>query len=68
MLKFPAIEELVIEVRQRNIAIVLEARFGEIPQTILSKIQAVTEEARLTDLLKNACTCPDPDSVMRSPQ
>jgi hypothetical protein len=59
MLEFPAIQELMAEVKQRAILTVLKVRFGIVPQEVVEAVQAVSEESKLEELLQFAACCHD---------
>ncbi len=66
MIESPLIEELVAEntreTMQRAILAFLDARFGAVPQDLADQIRAVSEEDRLSDLVRKAGSCGDLES------
>jgi hypothetical protein len=63
MLEIPFLDEIVEEKTRdavhQNVVIVLEARFGEVPQDLVEAIESVDEEKQLKDLVRLAAVCPD---------
>lgn len=59
MIESPVIQELVAEKMQDQILRVLTARFGSVPQEIVSALRRVPEESRLEELTDWAAVCPD---------
>jgi hypothetical protein len=71
MIESPLIQELVTEqVREvvtgrvcararRDILTCLEARFGDVPRDLAQAIEAVADDDRLTELVRQAAACPD---------
>jgi hypothetical protein len=62
----PTVEELVAEriqqVRQHNILLALEARFGPVPEEVSAAVRLAVDEAELSALVKLAASCPDLDT------
>ncbi len=59
MIESPLIQELVAENTQRSILVFLETRFGEVPHEIAERIQSITDQDRLTELVRKAASCAD---------
>jgi predicted transposase YdaD len=63
MIESPVIKELLAEKRaetqQQAVGVVLEGRFGEVPQDITKRLRRIRSEKRLTDLIRYASRCPD---------
>ena len=62
-IKSPLIQELMQEVvaerMHKDIMLVLEERFGGVPQDILTALGAIQEDERLDQLHRWAVRCPD---------
>jgi hypothetical protein len=59
IIESPLIQELRARWRQQDILRFLTGRFGNVPPEIVTALQAITEEARLNDLVDWAARCPD---------
>ena len=59
MIESPLVKELVAGARQKDLRRFLTSRFGVVPQEILNAIRAITDEARLDELIDWAAQCPD---------
>jgi hypothetical protein len=62
MIESPLIQELMAERLHRAILRVLAGRHGAVPPDITAALQAVTDDARLDELIDWAARCPDLDS------
>jgi hypothetical protein len=59
MIESPLIQGLIAEQMQKDILIVLSARFGPVPVDIRATLQGLQDEARLEDVLDWVVCCPD---------
>ena len=63
MLEVPFVDEIVMEKSRATaheyIAVVLEARFGDVPRDLVETIESVVDEKQLKDLVRSAAACPD---------
>ena len=59
MIESPLIQELVAETKHKDILRFLAARFGPVPQDIVSALQEIQDEQRLDNLVEWAGLCPD---------
>jgi hypothetical protein len=63
MIESPVIKELLAEKlaesKREDLILVLECRFGEIPQDVSKRLRKLRSEKRLADLFKFALRCPD---------
>jgi hypothetical protein len=59
MIESPLIQELLAERMHADILMVLESRFGPVPRRLRSSIRDVTDEQKLTELVKLAACCHD---------
>jgi hypothetical protein len=57
MLEFPIIQEIVAESLQKAVIGLLEDRFGTIQTTVISAIEAISDEKRLQELIRLAPRC-----------
>ncbi len=74
MIESPLIQEVLQEIlaektaekarerAHRDILTFLETRFGLVPPDLAAELQSVTEDDRLTDLVRKAASCPDLES------
>jgi hypothetical protein len=66
MIESPLIQELLAENTQATLHTavlgILEARFGTAPLDLTQAVNAVTDQAKLRDLVKHAAVCPDLDA------
>ena len=53
------LEELIPPLWQRNILIVLKARFGKIPRSLSTRLKLVVKDEELKALIAVAAQCPD---------
>ena len=58
MIESPLINELMAEYTQEMIVVVLEARFGTLPETLSARIKSVSKKKMLQELIKFAAQCP----------
>ena len=67
MLEMPYLNEIVMEKSREaaranaheNIAVVLEARFGDVPRDLVEAIESVVDEKQLKDLVRSTGACRD---------
>ena len=57
MTDFPAVQELLVERRRDDLLRFLKARFGELPETLISRVNQINTESRLEDLVDYAGEC-----------
>ena len=59
MIESPLIQELLAERMHSDILMVLESRFGSVPQKLAGALQSVADEQKLNELIKLAARCRD---------
>jgi hypothetical protein len=59
MIESPLIQELIAQEKQKDLRIVLEARFDAVPPEIVRHIQSISDVQLLTELVRFAVQCPD---------
>ncbi len=59
MIESPLIQELIAENSQKHIVRFLTARFGTVPQEIVTALRNIQDEQRLDSLVEWAGLCPD---------
>ena len=59
MLLREEIREAVCQAAHQDIAMVLEARFGDVPRDLVDAIESVVDEKQLKDIVRSAAACPD---------
>lgn len=62
MLEFPIIQELLAERSHMHILRLLRGRFGEVPQTVVERLNEINKEETLDALNEYAGLCPDLNS------
>lgn len=62
MLEFPAIQDLLVKTRHKDLIRVLERRFGSISQEIVAGVQAIRDTKNIDELFAHAITCADLES------
>ncbi len=69
MVDSPLIEEIVVgrvcARAQNDVLAALESRFGELPPALAEEIRSVTDDGRLTDLIRKAASAPDLDTFRK---
>ena len=69
MIESPLIQELQAEFthkgKQESVLVVLEARFGPVPEDLRTAVQRVQHESALLALTRLAARCPDLDASRR---
>ena len=68
MTEFPAIQRLINKKTHKFIISILEGRFGEIPQDLVSRIKRISKESRLEDLVRFAALCKTVDEFRNNLQ
>ncbi|HTU17325.1 MAG TPA: hypothetical protein VMG10_04625 [Gemmataceae bacterium] len=59
MIESPLIDELMAERTQENILLVLDTRFGAVPESLSARLKSVSKMKKLEELIKVAAQCPD---------
>jgi predicted transposase YdaD len=62
VIESPFYEELLAFRQAKDIGVILQARFGSVPQEVQTSLEAITDQARLEELLKWSAVCPDLDA------
>ena len=62
MIESPLIQELLAERVRKTILRILEARFGPVPQDMVTALEAVQDDTKLDDLIGYAATSSDLDA------
>jgi hypothetical protein len=68
MLEFPIIQEIVVEIRQKDILRVLLTRLGSVPRDLEQAVRSVQEEEKLDKLFGLAASCQDLDTFRKGLQ
>lgn len=58
----PLIQELLTQRVHKTITLVLQGRFGPVPQDVTTALQAILEESKLDEIVGFSATCPDLDA------
>jgi hypothetical protein len=59
MLDSPLVQEILADTTRKDLLIILEARFGSVPEHLSSRLHAVTGLEKLDELIVPAATYPD---------
>jgi hypothetical protein len=62
MIESPLIKELLAQRSHRDILVILDDRFGTIPEEVKAQLKAIQDDDRLHQLVRLAARCPDLDS------
>jgi hypothetical protein len=59
MLDNPLVQEILADTTRKDLLIFLEARFGSVPDHLVSRLHAISELKALKGLIQPAASCPD---------